>query len=133
MQSLKIISLHSAKIITPKMMIINSMVIDTITAVISLQQQTRFGGCLAREPPNPFTMVKCVELAVDTTSLSFGLWLVVTIESTVIVISRLVVAVAFLCCLFRRAKLAAVKFLPENVLYMGTGCLNGNFVIVFSF
>lgn len=101
------------------------MVIDTITAVISLQQQTGLDGCLMREPPNPLTMVKCVELAFEAESFSsFGLWLVVIIESTVMVISRLAIdgmvsVGAFLCSLFKRAKLAAVKFLPENVLWFG--------------
>ncbi len=51
----------------------NSMVIDTITAVNDLQQQTGFAGCLLREPPNPLTTVKCVELAFDAESGSFVL------------------------------------------------------------
>lgn len=108
--------------ITPKMMIINSMVIDTITAVISLQQQTGFDGCRIREPPNPLTIVKCVELAFDAESCStFGLCVPVVIESTVMVISRVAIdgtvsVGAFWCNLFKRAKLAAVKILPENVL-----------------
>lgn len=72
------------------------MVIDTITAVISLQQQTGFVGCLIREPPNPLTMVKCVELALEAESFSFGLWFVVIIESTVIVISRFAIDGMFL-------------------------------------
>lgn len=103
------------------MMIMNRMVIDTITAVIRLQQQADFLGCLRREPPNPLTTVKCVELAFDTASFSFGLWFcAVVIDSTVMVNSRFVGAVsigAFLCRLSKRARLAVVKSLPENVLY----------------
>lgn len=113
--------LHSANMITPKMIIIKSIVIVTITAVISLQQ-TGFAGCLIREPPYPLTIVKCVELAFEAASFSFVLLFVdVTIESTVIVISRFddgfVLAGASLCSSFKRAKLAAVKFARENVLY----------------
>lgn len=99
------------------------MVIVTITAVISLQQQTGFVGCLTREPPYPLTMVKWVELAFDTASFSFGLWFdVVIIESTVIVISRFAIDDGITdgvpsCSSFKRAKLAAVKFAWENVLY----------------
>lgn len=115
-------SLHSANMITPKMIIMNRMVIDTITAVIRLQQQADFVGCLTRDPPNPFTTVKWVELAFDMTSFSFGLsiWFVV-IESTVIVNSRFAAGTIsvgpFRCILFMRSKLAVVKSLPENVLY----------------
>lgn len=69
----------------------NSIVIETITAVMSLQQQTDLVGCLIREPPNPLTIVKCVELALDAESFSFVLLFVVVIDSTVIVISRLAV------------------------------------------
>lgn len=99
----------------------NNIVIETMTAVISLQQQTGLVGCFIREPPNPLTIVKCVELALDAESFSFVLLLAVVIDSTVIVISRFAVVGmalvgALLCNLFKRARLAAVKFVLQNVL-----------------
>lgn len=108
------------------MMNIKRMVIETITAVIWLQQQAGLVDCFPRAPPNPLTIVKWVELAFDAESFSFGLLLLLpvvgTIESTVIVNSRSAIGCfvlpgsGCLCCLSKRAKLAAVKFFPENVL-----------------